>query len=336
MAAASIHYNLGKISKVTMAVPEATGCKGKLPMKIYDMLKYKHMFDENRLSLKILNEHVRDCRITFKDDTHTYYVKWDNMDLFYTCEENVSVSTFVKQGNFPGFNADEVIAKMMANEYKFSRSKYVGMSPEEIKKLWSANGDAARDAGTLMHEAIERNVNGMDFTETELQSPEIKQYLLFEQEFVIAKGLIPYRTEWCLFSEQRIGLIGTADVVYVCQKQPEEGVLHLSLGDWKRSKKIERTNKYQKGLGLCASLDHCNYNHYDLALLCYAHMLENFYYNFSYRGKIYNTCKIVDRWLGVFHPDQSSYQLVMFENNRDKKNVLTTMLSERKKKLAKK
>lgn len=71
----------------------------------------------------------------------------------------------------------------------------------------------------------------------------------------------------------------------------------LIMCDWKRSKEIKTSNKWQKGTHLLtAKMEDCNLNHYSLQLTIYKQILEQ-YYGF----------KITGAFIVVLHPDQDEY-----------------------------
>lgn len=98
------------------------------------------------MGLKMLSSspHPRDQFITFEEEAHLYTV--DGKKL-------TSVTTLVHK-YFPEFNASAVVDKMMGSP-GWPRSKYYGMTKEEIIGLWDRQGKESRDLGTEMHAQIE-------------------------------------------------------------------------------------------------------------------------------------------------------------------------------------
>ena len=72
-----------------------------------------------------------------------------------------------------------------------------------------------------------------------------------------------------------------------------------ALYDWKRVKEIKRDNAYEKGNGVCSTLDHCNYSHYSLQLHIYKKILETRY-----------DLIVSEMYLVVLHPDQPTFARV--------------------------
>ena len=96
--------------------------------------------------LQNLNSHPRDQHITFDEGPHIYTIDGDSN---YT-----SVTTF-NHSHFERFDADKIIANMMASK-NWTKSKYYGKTASEIKAGWDANRDSASAAGTAMHLDIEK------------------------------------------------------------------------------------------------------------------------------------------------------------------------------------
>ena len=68
------------------------------------------------------NPHLRDERISFQEEGHTYTI--DGVDAKRCANPYTSVTTLVHQ-QFEPFDADKIIAKMMASP-KWSKNKYFG------------------------------------------------------------------------------------------------------------------------------------------------------------------------------------------------------------------
>lgn len=218
--------------------------------------------------LAVLNAHPRDKRISFKEETHTYTVDgvregWTSCTGF--------LHTF-----FEHFDADAVIANMMASRKWREGHKYYGMTAEEIKKLWDDSGKEASAAGTRMHLDIEHynnadpigNLAGDGYTPN--PSTEWDYFLEYERRWRMKKGFVPYRTEWLVFKEE-IKLSGSIDMVYL----KPDGT--LAIYDWKRSKEIKFDNPYRNGLAPLDHLPDSNYWHYSLQLNIYRRILEEHY-----------------------------------------------------------
>ena len=126
------------------------------------------------------NPHERDNHIVFDEPTHVYTVDGDSN---YT-----SVTTF-NHSHFAHFDADKIIANMMASP-KWPQSKYYGQTPQEIKAGWDKNRDEASTAGTAMHLDIEKFYNKVP---VDNNSVEFSWFMNFHEMF--KHSLEPWRTE---------------------------------------------------------------------------------------------------------------------------------------------
>ena len=91
--------------------------------------------ETDRLSVE--NGHPRDCHIRFYEEDHKYEIQWDSGSKF-TSEGVQSVSAFYGK-YFPSFNPTKCIQRMQAGQ-NWVKSKYYGMSDDEIKRLWKNAG----------------------------------------------------------------------------------------------------------------------------------------------------------------------------------------------------
>lgn len=247
------------------------------------------------------NHHPRDDKIVFKEEGHLY--TYDS-----TC--NFTSVTTVIHHFFPKFDADKIIDKMM-NSTKWPKSKYFGMSKDEIKEQWSNNGKKSSELGTLMHAAIEDFYNGT--LDKDPDTPEFQQFKCFWNGFQKKNPTwTPFRTEWVVYDEDK-HLAGSIDMVF------GNTAGDIVLFDWKRSKEIKRSNHWQKGSGPFSHLDDCNFNHYTLQLNIYRHILESKY------GK-----KVIGMYLVVCHPSQSHPQIINVPKLHREISQLWTLLPLKK------
>jgi ATP-dependent exoDNAse (exonuclease V) beta subunit len=232
-------------------------------------------------SLAFQNEHERDKHVHFDEPTHIYTVKGETFGY-------ISVTKFLHEF-FPHFDPEATIKKMMKSP-KWPESKWFGMTAEEIKAAWDANGKEASGAGTAMHLAIEQFLNGAPqlIPAEILQTAEWKYFQNFWKDH--GEDLVPYRTEWEVWSEE-YRLTGSIDMIFY-RKSDDSYVIY----DWKRSKEIKTSNKWAKGYGPCDHLDDCNYWHYSLQLNVYRWILENLY-----------DMEIADMYLIICHPNNKNY-----------------------------
>jgi hypothetical protein len=238
--------------------------------------------------LALRHQHPRDARITFQEDGHVYTV--DGEAGTYT-----SVTTLVHKF-FPHFDADKVIPKIIGNP----KSQYFGMTPDAVKEQWNN----ATSLGSQLHEQIEvffdRLAETGGVAETPAASVEFGYFLDYFRDHVLNK-LQPYRTEWYVF-DQDIRVCGSIDMLF-CDKDDSSKIW---IHDWKRSSKISRTNRFEKGLRCLSHLDSCNYIHYCLQLNMYKYILEAQYDK-----------TVMGMALVVLHPNQTSYQVIEVKDMQD-------------------
>ena len=252
-----------------------------------------------------LNKHEYDSRICFRDEGHKYWI--DNSDI-----DIISATTFIHTF-FGHFNSNEMINNIIkSNKYKDPTYKYYKMSAKDIKKLWDDNRDSASNLGTELHKDIENFYNRI---EVQNDSVEFKYFKNFIKDFPELEG---YRTEWFIFSDI-LRITGSIDITFI----NKDGT--LSLGDWKRSKKIEFDSEYNKtALFPINHIPDCNYYKYSLQLNLYKFILERFY------NKV-----VKDMFLIVIHPENKNENYIKIEINNLQKEI-EMMIDSRKKDLLKK
>lgn len=270
--------------------------------------------------LRDLHPHERDKRIKFFEESHKYTIDG--------CELRESVTGFV-HSFFPHFDADAVVAKMMSKpDWEKNKPEYAGMTAEQIKQSWRDNATKSADDGTYMHRQLELFYNKEPFADKVEVDPETgaevsrtkfedtKEYRMFQnfhQKHVVEAGLEPWRTEQIFWSED-LKLAGSCDFSCIDPKTGE-----IVLFDWKRCKRIEYHNRWQKGLPPVQHMDHCNISHYTLQLNTYKHMLERHY------GQ--NVRRIKGMALVFLHPNQDD---VIVEWVRDAQKEVQDMLRVRR------
>jgi len=227
-----------------------------------------------------LNAHPRDKFIEFEELGHKYTI---NGEEGYT-----SVTTLIAK-IFEHFDADKIINKMFENPIKMAdpKNKYFGMSKQDIKDAWAANGKDASEKGTAMHNNIEKYYNGIEVKD---ESIEYGYFKNFSADFPNLKA---YRTEQCVYSEKH-KICGSIDMQFWNQ---EDGTIDIY--DWKRAKSIEY-EPFQNKACLVPGLEHVadtNFWHYALQTNIYKFLLEA---NYGH--------KIKDLYLVICHPDAKNYQ----------------------------
>jgi hypothetical protein len=261
--------------------------------------------------LKQRHEHPRDKYLLFEEKWHKYTIINDPASRYTSV-------TKVVHAQFPKFDPDLVIKKMMAGKNWNEDNKYWGMTPTQIKTLWNNNGKSVSGAGTNLHYNIEQFMNQwlvdeddklMDcdhelllenYNEDKEEgdcvinntSDEWSYFLNFVRDHMDLK---PYRTEWMIYDE-KIKLAGSVDMVY----QNPDGTIDIY--DWKRAKEISAVNNFrEKGISPALShVTHSNFWHYSLQLNVYKTIIER-----NYGLKVRNI------FLVQLHPDSgvNNYKL---------------------------
>lgn len=227
----------------------------------------------------------RSVEIRFDASSHTYWLPNGAQ-----CD---AVSSVV-QSLFPQFDKHAVVARMLRGKERIEdeRSRYSGMRAAEILEQWDLVGKEAREAGAVLHTAIEAfyltgifNVDGTAEFE--------RKFKLWDAEVRQARGWVPVAVEIRVAS-YRLQMAGTFDALF------RAGNSHMVLVDWKRIKELKHSNRWECGNadGPAARVHNCNFEHYSLQLRFYAHLLwESF--------KIY----VAEAWIVRFHPNCATYEM---------------------------
>lgn len=253
-------------------------------------------------TLSNYHKHDRDAFIQFTEEGHKYTITSDP-DHKYT-----SVTTWIHTF-FKAFDADKVIQNMMSYKSWKPGHKYWGLTPEEIKRMWSTNGSLKAKLGTDLHLKIEEFHNQPDLPKgysnkdlydhyqrtskpEQTDTLEWNYFLEFIQD---NPKLKPYRAEWCVYDEDS-KLAGSIDMVYMCDNC-------FYIYDWKRCDSIPRVNDYNDfGLNpIICHLPDSKFWHYSLQLNTYQYILQK-----NYGMKIKKLCLV------RLHPDaeEKTYEVI--------------------------
>jgi len=179
---------------------------------------------------------------------------------------------------------------MMSSPY-WTKNKYYGKTPYEIKALWEDNRDTAAQAGTKIHYDIECYYNQMTVDNDSVE------YTYFKNFVENTTHLEAYRTEWTVYDTE-LKLAGSIDMVFY-NKNDQKYYIY----DWKRCKEIKKSNGYNKYSinPVLSDLPDSNYWHYTLQLNIYKALLER-NYNIKIAG-----CSLV-----CLHPNNKNktYQIL--------------------------
>lgn len=180
----------------------------------------------------------------------------------------ISVTSFI--GNFKQPFDAGVISKKSA---KNKKSKWFGMTPEEIQQAWKNEAKRATDLGTWYHNCRERDLCELDTIERQgIVVPIVKPIetdgIKISPDQKLKDGVYPEHMVYL----RSAGLCGQSDLVEVVN-----GQVHIT--DYKTNKEI-KTEAYtnwegitQKMMHPVSHLDDCNLNHYTLQLSLYLYII---------------------------------------------------------------
>ena len=243
------------------------------------------------MNLEKKNKHIRDSHIQFDEKPHIYYIDDKKVET--------SVTSFI-HNFFPEFNGNKIAELCVKKGRNNEKSEYFGMTKTMVLNKWEKNRVLAAELGTALHKSIELFYNDEICDDDIVNSQEYS----FFKDFVKDNDMIPYRTEWEVYHEEA-NLAGSIDMVF----KNDDG--SYSIYDWKRSKKIEKSSKYEFGKEPLDHLPHCNFWHYSLQLNTYKYILETKY-----------NLNIKDMYLVVLHPNFKKYQKVIVPNLQTDVNLI--------------
>jgi len=202
--------------------------------------------------------------IAFEPITHTY----TSLDV---ADETkwLSVTTLLGALKQP-FDAKTIAGKSSKNK----KSKWHGLSSEEIQDIWKKESDRACSLGNWYHDQREKDILDCATIERyDKRLPVIKPMTdAFDRKIasnqILSEGIYPEHMVYL----KSAGICGQSDLVEVVN-----GQVHIL--DYKTNKKIE-TESYvnwegisKKMTGPVSHLDDCNLNHYTLQLSIYMYMI---------------------------------------------------------------
>lgn len=179
-------------------------------------------------------------------------------------KEWLSVTSLISNFKQP-FEADKISQRVS----KSKKSKWYGMTPEDIREAWKAEAKRATDLGTWYHNQREADICEIENMERHGQTipifkPLEKEGIKFSPEQKLKDGVYPEHMVYL----RSAGVCGQSDLVEVVN-----GVVHIT--DYKTNKEIKVegfTNwegRTQKMSAPVAHLDDCHLNHYALQLSMY-------------------------------------------------------------------
>ena len=200
--------------------------------------------------------------LLFKPEHHEY-VSSDGDQIDW-----ISVTSFIGQFKKP-FDADSQAVKSSKNK----KSKWYGLSPEEIKQAWKNEGKRATDLGTWYHNQREDDLCELATIQKEgvtipVVKPVITDGVKIAPDQKLQDGLYPEHMVYL----KSAGLCGQSDVVGVFN-----GMVNII--DYKTNKEIKDKGFTtwegitEKMLSPVGHLDDCNLNHYNLQLSLYMYII---------------------------------------------------------------
>lgn len=201
--------------------------------------------------------------ILFKPETHTYISIDPSENITWT-----SVTGIISKYKKP-FDADTIAAKSIKNK----KSKWYGMTEEDVKEAWKNESQKAVNLGTWYHNQRELAYTSCENIEQEgitipifkpIESDGIKK----APSQKLQEGIYPEHMVYL----KSAGLCGQADRVEVIKDT-------VNIYDYKTNKEI-KTAGYTNWEGITdrmldplTHLDDCNLNHYALQLSFYMYMI---------------------------------------------------------------
>jgi len=183
-------------------------------------------------------------------------------------KEWISVTSFIGQFKKP-FDADTIAAKSA----KSKKSKWYGMTPEDIKAAWKNEALRATTLGTWYHNCRESDICALNDMERHgKQVPVIKpveiEGVKYSPDQKLVDGIYPEHMVYL----RSAGICGQSDLVEVVN-----GEVHIT--DYKTNKEIKTSGyehwdgKVDKMMAPISHLDDCNLMHYALQLSMYMYII---------------------------------------------------------------
>ena len=200
--------------------------------------------------------------LTFTPQDHKYRsIENDGIDW-------LSVTSFISNFKKP-FDADTIAEKTS----KSKKSKWFGMTPEEIKTAWKNEANRATTLGTWYHNCREADLCALDTLERNgivlpIFRPIEKEGVKFSPAQKLVDGIYPEHMVYL----KSAGICGQSDLVEVINGE-------VNITDYKTNKEIKLegfTNWEgitQKMNAPVAHLDDCNLMHYALQLSMYLYII---------------------------------------------------------------
>ena len=212
---------------------------------------------------KSLLKNLKKMPVKFLPQEHKYISIDPSENIQWTSVTSV-ISKFKEH-----FDADAIAIKSSKNK----KSKWYGMTPENIKEAWKNESDRAINLGTWYHNQREADV--LDCTSINRDGIELPIYKSIElngikaaPEQKLSEGIYPEHFVYL----KSAGVCGQSDRVEVVSGR-------IDIYDYKTNKEIKKES-YVNWEGISkkmfhpvSHLDDCNYNHYALQLSLYMYII---------------------------------------------------------------
>jgi len=180
----------------------------------------------------------------------------------------ISVTKFVGSFKEP---FDAVAQSIKSSQNK--RSKWYGVDPAEIQKIWAGEGDRAVTAGTWYHDQRESDITSIETIQRSgVDIPIIKPIweggVKHAPNQRLTEGIYPEHFVYL----KSAGICGQSDRVEVVK-----GIVDII--DYKTNKEIKKNSfvnwegKARMMTGPLSHLEDCNFNHYALQLSIYMYII---------------------------------------------------------------
>ena len=202
--------------------------------------------------------------VKFIPETHKYVSVKEGEDINW-----ISVTTLIGKLKQP-FDKKKVASRSSRSK----KSKWFGMTPEEIIGAWEAESQRAISVGNWYHNQREEDILGLETLERYGVEVPIIHPISDDQGYKLAprqrltEGVYPEHFVYM----KSIGVCGQADLVEVV-----DGTIHIT--DYKTNKEIKESS-YVNWEGISqkmnfpvSHMDDCNLNHYNLQLSLYMYMM---------------------------------------------------------------
>lgn len=325
---------------------------------VIDNVRFPADCDHNRLELARINEHERDRFVGFRHRDHKYFVA-DHVDkdgVVQTVMADSSTTTIIDQFKLNKFEPERISRSMPKSEYRWMNhhcqppadmkrdrngdlirdprfpdevlkfehyrechvEHNVEKTAENIREYWSTNGNLASGQGSYYHRQFELFYNTSEY---DRGSRSVGFCEKFHREYVIPRGLVPYRTEMVVhslminkgvdfkgdpfleFIDKHL-FCGSVDMIY--RPDPINRPKEIVVFDWKFSKEmlenfVKLLNDYRKKR--CKAPFNATWDSktatYGRQANVYTWFLETFY-----------GFKVLSAHLGIFHERQNDFIVI--------------------------